>query len=178
MAETKTLLLFAHPALEKSRVNRALVDGVANLEHVTVHDLYEEYPDFHIDVPREQALVEEHPEIIWQHPLYWYSVPSLLKEWFDVVLQYGWAYGTSGTALEGKGVRSVISAGGSREAYCPQGYNCYTVEEMLRPLEQTARLCGMTYHDPLVFYGALNLDGPALESAVAQYREVLNPKSA
>ena len=66
---------------------------------MTFHDLYEAYPDFHIDVEREKALLEEYPRIVWQHPFYWYSTPSLMKEWFDTVLQYGWAYGKGASAL-------------------------------------------------------------------------------
>jgi putative NADPH-quinone reductase len=46
----KTLILFAHPAIHKSRVNRAMMDAVKNLENVTFHDLYAAYPDLYIDV--------------------------------------------------------------------------------------------------------------------------------
>ena len=48
----RVLILFAHPALQKSRVNRRLVEAVRDLEGITFHDLYELYPDFHIDVGR------------------------------------------------------------------------------------------------------------------------------
>ena len=168
-----TLILFAHPALEKSRANRALLEGIAGIDGVIVNDLYERYPDFQVDVDREKALLEEASRVVFQHPLYWYSSPSLLKEWFDVVLQYGWAYGDGGEALVGKRARSVVTTGGSKEAYCPEGHNCYTVEEFLRPQEQTARLCGMTWEAPLIFYGALHLSDSDLDAAVARYREVL-----
>lgn len=170
---SETLVIFAHPALEKSRVNRALLANAANLEGVRVHDLYECYPDFDIDPAKEQKLLGSYERIIWQHPLYWYSTPALMKEWFDIVLEYNWAYGEKGNALKGKSVTSVVTTGGSREAYCPKGYNCYGVEEFLRPLEQTATLCGMNYQKPVVFYGALHLEGEALAQAVAEYREVL-----
>lgn len=169
----KTLIIFTHPALEKSRANRALIEGISDLDGVTVHDLYEVYPDFHIDREREQALLEEHPRIVWQHPFYWYSTPSLMKEWFDVVLEYGWAYGKDGRALEGKTVKSVITTGASCEAYCREGDNGHSVEELLRPLEQTARLCGMTYETPMVFYSALHLDKAAMAAAIERYRDWL-----
>jgi glutathione-regulated potassium-efflux system ancillary protein KefG len=162
----KTLILFAHPAFEKSRINRHLIDGVSALEGVTVHDLYQEYPDFYIDAGREKALLEKHERIVWQHPFYWYSAPALMKEWFDVVLEYGWAFGKGGDALAGKTVKSVVTAGGSEAAYCPKGHNHYSVEELLRPIEQTARLCGMTYEEPMVVYDALHLDEPARIAAV------------
>ncbi|MGK0241291.1 MAG: glutathione-regulated potassium-efflux system ancillary protein KefG, partial [Candidatus Pelagisphaera sp.] len=107
----RTLIIFVHPALEKSTANRALLEGVSSIDGVTVHDLYEMYPDFHIDVAKEKALLEAHDRIIWQFPFYWYSSPALLKEWFDVVLQYGWAFGLGGKALEGKTARVVTTTG-------------------------------------------------------------------
>ena len=45
-AANRVLVLFAHPALEKSRVNRRLIRAAQGLEGVTFHDLYEAYPDF------------------------------------------------------------------------------------------------------------------------------------
>ncbi len=50
----KILILFAHPAYQKSIINKALVNGVKDLKGVTVVDLYEKYPDFFIDVSAEQ----------------------------------------------------------------------------------------------------------------------------
>ena len=169
----KTLILFAHPALEKSNVNRALKEGVEHLEGVTFHDLYECYPDFHIDAEVEKQLLLEHDHIVWQHPFYWYSVPALMKEWFDVVLQHGWAYGSDAKALDGKKVTTVTTTGGSPEAYCPQGYNYYPVEEFLRPLERTAALCHMEYQKPLIFHSAFELVGDKLKEAVTTYQNYL-----
>jgi glutathione-regulated potassium-efflux system ancillary protein KefG len=74
----KVLVLFAHPALERSRVNRALLRAVQGTPAVTLHDLYETYPDLQIDVGREQALLLAHDVFVFQHPFYWYSVPSIL----------------------------------------------------------------------------------------------------
>jgi glutathione-regulated potassium-efflux system ancillary protein KefG len=41
MCKSRVLILFAHPALEKSRVNCRLADAVRRLDGVTFHDLYE-----------------------------------------------------------------------------------------------------------------------------------------
>ena len=166
----KTLILFAHPALEKSKANRALIEGIHGIENVTIHDLYEAYPDFLIDVEREKSLLLDHHRIVWHHPFYWYSTPSLLKEWFDTVLEFGWAYGNGGEALKGKIAKSVITTGGSKDAYSREGSNRYTMEELLRPIEQTATLCGMNYAEPLVFHQVLNMDQNEIAEAVSQYR--------
>nr|WP_260506727.1 NAD(P)H-dependent oxidoreductase [Brevibacillus brevis] len=63
---------------------------------ITIHEIYKEYPDWNIDVPREQQLLEAYDHVIFQFPLYWYSYPPLLKKWFDDVFAYGWAYGSNG----------------------------------------------------------------------------------
>jgi Flavodoxin-like fold len=60
------------------------------------------YPDFHINVAREQELLTLHDVIVFQHPLYWYSYPAILKEWQDLVLESGFAFGHMGTRLAGK----------------------------------------------------------------------------
>ena len=100
----KVLLLYAHPESPDSVANRVLLQQAQQLEHVTVHDLYAHYPDFFIDIHREQQLLRDHKVIVFQHPLYTYSCPALLKEWMDRVLARGFASGAGGNAAS-TGVR-------------------------------------------------------------------------
>jgi len=169
----RILILFAHPALERSRVNRQLVRAVRDVEGVTLHDLYEAYPDLDIDVEREQALLLAHDIIVFQHPFYWYSTPAILKEWEDLVLKHGWAYGAEGTALHGKKLVSALTAGGREAAYCGKGYNHFTVRQLLAPIEQTARLCGMDYLPPFVVHGTHALTDSDIAAHAADYRRVV-----
>jgi glutathione-regulated potassium-efflux system ancillary protein KefG len=174
MDPDRILLLFAHPALQKSRAHRLLLEAVRDLEHLTLNDLYEEYPDFNIDVRREQDLLRQHDLIVFQHPLYWYSSPAILKEWQDLVLEYGFAYGEGGSALHGKKMLSAISSGGGQEAYQRGGYNHFTLREFLAPFEQTAKLCGMRYLPPFVAHGMHQRPEDAVMQAYAQtYRDLL-----
>ena len=150
----RILVLFAHPSLDRSEVNQPMADAAAKVRGVTLADLYAEYPAFDIDVEREQARLLAHDVIAFLHPLYWYSTPALLKEWQDLVLEHGFAYGSSGTALRGKLFFSALSAGGPAAAYCAEGYNHFTIRELLAPLEQTASLCQMVYLPPFALFGA------------------------
>ena len=168
-ADPRLLVLFAHPALHRSRVQRALAKAARDLEGVTFHDLYDAYPDFDVDVPREQALLAAHDAVVLQHPFYWYSTPPLVKQWFDLVLTHGWAYGAGGTALLGKRVLCAISAGGNEAAYCDEGHNRFSVRQLLAPVEQTARLCGMEFLEPFVVYGTHALGAAEIEAAAAAY---------
>ena len=170
----RILILFAHPAFQKSRINRALVESAAGLDGVTLHDLYEAYPDFCVNVTREQALLLAHDVVVFQHPFYWYSCPALLKEWQDLVLEFGWAYGPGGDRLRGKAFLSAITTGGGADAYGRGGHNHFTIAELLAPLEQTARLCGMAPQPPFVVHGTVQLTDPAaIARHAAAYRERL-----
>lgn len=169
----RVLIVFAHPALEKSRVNRRLAAAVENLSGTTFHDLYEAYPDFDVDVQREQALLEEHDLLVLQHPFFWYSVPPLLKQWIDLVLEHGWAYGSKGKALVGKFVLSVISTGGREDAYRHGGHNRFTMRELLAPIEQTFVLCGLTYLPPFVAHGAHGMTSEEIEARASNYRRAI-----
>lgn len=159
-------------------MHRALVPAARSVPGVTFRDLYELYPDYDVDPPSEQAALEAHDVIVFQHPFYWYSVPPLLKQWQDLVLEHGWAYGHTGTALQGKAVMHAISAGGTEGAYAPAGYNHYTVPDLLRPLEATARLCGMEWLAPFLVYGTLRLDAEGLTREGERYRAQLQALTA
>ena len=169
----RILILFAHPTLEKSRVQYRLIKAAQSIDDIYLHDLYELYPDFMIDVDLEQELLRNHDIILFQHPFYWYSCPALLKEWLDLVLEHGFAYGKKGTALQGKKMANIISTGGSKKTYCSEGHNQFTIQELLRPFEQSANLCGMTYLPPFVVHGTHNMTEATIDNFADQYRTLL-----
>jgi glutathione-regulated potassium-efflux system ancillary protein KefG len=169
----RTLVLLAHPDLGSSRVNRALAGAVADLDGVTVRDLSAVRGEHGFDVAAEQRLLAAHDTVVLQFPWYWYSVPGVLKEWMDQVLTYGFAYGSGGTALHGKTLQVVTSTGGPDASYQPGGYNRFTMTDLLRPVDATAHLCGMTLADPFVVHGARTVDDTALASYAARYRALL-----
>lgn len=170
----RILVLLAHPSIDRSEVNSPLADAARGVEGVNLVDLYAEYPDFQIDIDREQERLLDHDVIVFQHPLYWYSTPAILKEWQDLVLEHGFAYGSKGTALHGKILLNAISAGGAEAAYCSEGYNHFTLRELLHPLEQTALLCGMTYLAPFALFGSRTaVEEGRLDTHVADWLRVL-----
>lgn len=169
----RVLILFAHPALQKSRIHRPLLRAVRGLDSVTVHDLYEAYPDFDVDVAHEQRLLAEHDAIVLQHPFYWYSTPPLVKQWEDLVLEHGWAYGTGGTALAGKTLLCAVSTGGSEGSYAADGANRHSVADLLKPIELTARLCALDYLPPFVVHGTHALGAEEIAAAARDYRRLV-----
>ena len=171
--KNKILILLFHPLLYKSRVNRELLQSVEGLDGVTIRLMYDLYPDFHFDVKKEQRILQEHDVIVWQHPFYWYSSPSLLKEWIDIVLEHGFAYGREGKALAGKTVMTAISTGGRKEVYQNEGLRRYSIRQLLAPFEQTVQLCNMQYIPPFVVHGTHLMNEEAIAEAGKDYQKII-----
>ncbi|MEN9530118.1 MAG: hypothetical protein RI932_1991 [Pseudomonadota bacterium] len=172
--QRKVLVLFFHPSNKSSRVGKALAAAAQGLQNVTLRDMYAVYPDYLIDVKAEQKVLLEHDLIVFQHPVYWYSCPPLLKLWIDEVLEYGWAYGSEGNKLRGKTLLSVLTTGGASEAYSPEGSNRHSIRTFFSPFDQTAHLCGITYATPWVVHGARGLNDSEIQTACEEYRAMLS----
>ncbi len=174
----KVLILFAHPAFERSRVHNRLIRAVKQLPGVTLRDLYEAYPDFDVHPDTEQQILTEHDVIVFQHPFYWYSGPALLKQWMDLVLEHGWAYGKDGTALQGKYLLQAVSTGGNENAYSPEGHHGHAIRQFMLPFEQSARLCHMEYLPPFVVPGTTHLTDQQLDQYAELYVTLLQTLQA
>lgn len=169
----RVLVLFAHPRLERSRTNRALLKALPASDRIAFRDLYELYPDMQVDVRAEQDLLAAHDVVVLHHPLYWYSVPPLLKQYIDLVYAFGWAYGPGGTALKGRTQFHVVTTGGGADAYSSAGFHGHTLQEFLLPLKRTATLCGMQWAPPFAVQGTHRVDDSELERIAQRYGRLL-----
>ena len=153
-----------HPDLSSSRVNRIWKGALEKSAKITTsRDLYSEYPDFDIDVEKEQKLLVEHDRIVFQFPLYWYSVPPLLKKWMDDVLTFGFAYGAKGDKLKGKDMQVLVSVGGRGKFY--SGFDIFaTIPDLLRPFQLTANLTQMNYLVPEWMFEADDVETEVVEA--------------
>ena len=143
----KALMIVSHPKLEDSIANKTIIDEVqTRISDLDIRHIESLYPDFSIDVVAEQNALLEADIIIFQHPFYWYSTPAGLKHWMDEVLTYGFAFGHDGDKLKGKHFIQSLTVGGPQESYRVTGYNHFTIEEFLRPIEQTVYLSMMVHH--------------------------------
>jgi glutathione-regulated potassium-efflux system ancillary protein KefG len=170
----RVLVLFAHPAQREASINVAMAARARGLESVTFVDLYEEYPRFDIDIDREQHRLMEHETVVLQYPTFWYSSPAILKEWQDLVLEYGFAYGPLGRRLQDKTLLVATTTGGRDVDYSRSGGNHHAYRQFLLPVEQTAKLCGMRFLPPFVLHGANHLESPAAQAHIASYPILLS----
>jgi glutathione-regulated potassium-efflux system ancillary protein KefG len=168
----KILLIVAHPALEKSRNNIRMLKAASSLENVVIRDLYELYPRFSINTRKEQEYLEQSDIIVLQHPFYWYNVPALLKQYFDMVFTNGWAYGSKGNNLHGKIMFNSFTTSGSRESYQADKHNRFPMASYLIPFNQMAHVCGMTYLPPYVLHDSGKVN-PAEAAAHSKNFKVL-----
>jgi putative NADPH-quinone reductase len=170
----KLIVYYAHPGHKYSHVNRVMAAVAAKVDSITFIDLYHDYPRYDIDVNVEQRRLLEHDAILFQFPLFWYSTPSFIKEWQDLVLEHGFAYGSGGDRLEGKRLMLAVSAAGPEDAYTHDGFQKFPIRTFLTPLEQTANLCGMRFSAPYVLYSALKapMEGQ-VDPHVDGYRKML-----
>jgi len=170
----KILIVYAHPDPRDSHVNRIMLNMAEHVVGVTISDLYEKYPDFYIDTRTEQRLLLTHDLIVFQHPVYWYSCPAMLKQWQETVLEHGFAYGSNGDALHGKDCLLALSAGASLSAYREDGLHGFVFGELTRHLQQTIRFCGMRDLPPLLFFGAREAENSDIEAHAQWYARLLS----
>ncbi|MEX2784997.1 NAD(P)H-dependent oxidoreductase [Streptococcus sp. H49] len=170
----KTTVFAFHPHLNNgSRVNASLAKAASDAGF-EVRDIYSLYPDFVIDATAEQAALEKSDRIVLQFPIYWYQTPALLKQWFDDVLEYGWAYGSKGHALQGKTIVLAASFGAGADDYQPNGRFRTTVEEVLKPITTIQYHTGLLFLEPFIVTGSLNLSDEALAEQAQAYQAVLS----
>ena len=148
---SKILVVLAHPNIESSLGNRTIVEKFKSLHpEAEIDELYKLYPDFRIDVKREQQKLLKADYIILQFPMYWYNAPALLRQWFESVLEHGFAYGSTGKALQGKKLILSITTGSPFDAYRVGGVQNFSIEDLTKGFHQLANLCSMEWEGFIV----------------------------
>lgn len=124
------------------------------------------------DIVSEMQKIQEAELIIFYTPIWWFSVPAILKGWFDRVLNMGFAWDggkiyESGM-LRGKQAMMVGVAGGPEEFYQPLGKHKATLKQILHPIHHgTLAFCGMDVLEPFFVYSSMN-------KAPAEYEALLD----
>ena len=156
------LIILAHPNYAQSVANRAVINSLqgSGLD-LEIRPIAELYPDFQIDVAAEQQALLRHQTIVFQYPFYWYNMPAILKQWFDCVFTYGFAYGSAGSQLKGKNFVASFTVGAPEREYHTLGEHHFPVAEFCKNLAQTAYYARMNFVPPFWFHGT----SPALYSA-------------
>lgn len=137
------LVLLAHSNYDNSLSNKIITDHLKTHSSITVRNLSDVSENFKFGIEAEQFALSVADIIVLQFPFHWYSVPSIMKKWFDDVLTFGFAYGSGGDKLKGKKVVLSFTTGGTADSYTEGGMNNFTQEQLVAPLIQTIQFCGM-----------------------------------
>lgn len=105
-----------------------------------IEELYATETDgFATEIETEMQKLEWCDLMIWQFPLWWFSVPAILKGWVDRVFAMGRVYGGEHIYETGRfcGKKAMLSltAGGPKEAYLEGGFNG-DISTILRPIQR------------------------------------------
>jgi len=137
------------------------------------------------DIVAEQAKLLWADAVIFQFPLWWFSVPAILKGWFERVYAYGFGYGVGqhgggrwgdrygeGT-LQGRRALLSVTMGGREPHYGPRGVNG-PIDELLFPIQHgTLYYPGMEVLPPFLVYESRGIDAAAYDKLAQAYRERL-----
>ncbi|WGE82899.1 NAD(P)H-dependent oxidoreductase [Actinobacillus equuli] len=161
------LVISGHSNLSHSTANAHILKRLeSEIGNVQVRDLAGLYGNQAIDVATEQASLVQADVVVFQYPMHWYSIPAILKRYFDDVFAYGFAYGTGGDKLHGKKVIFSYTVGGGEEAY--NGELFHRLDDLLAPLKDTAKFSGLVWQAPVHSSGMLYIPGVSSEEDLAQ----------
>lgn len=132
-------MILAHPRLEDSIGNKIISSKLAD-NNTEIRHLDKLYPDFKIDIKAEQEALLLADTIIFQYPLFWYSMPAIMKEWIDKVIQYGFAFGKDSYNLENKKLIVSFTIGSPIKDY-PQE----VIQKIAFPFQGLANYCKLEY---------------------------------
>lgn len=127
------------------------------------------------DVEAEIAKMEAADLMIWQFPLWWFSVPGILKGWVDKVFAFNRVYGRGRFYDKGvfRGKRALLSltTGGSGEAaYQPDGFNG-DINGILRPIQRgMLQFLGYDVLRPQIVHGPAQSTEEEREAHLAAWR--------
>lgn len=135
------------------------------------------------DVVAEQRKLEWADVVILQFPLWWYSVPAILKGWIDRVFVKGFAYGIVDShnpgrtrrygdgVLAGKRALTIVTSGSPSDALGPRGINGQLDEVLFPLLHGTLWYVGIEPLPPMCVYGADRITESEFHSWVGELRK-------
>lgn len=132
---------------------------------------------FAADLRREMDRLKAADLLILQFPLWWYSVPGILKNWIDRVFAFGEIYGPGRTwdsgVMKGKRVMLAFTTSAPADSFMPDGKNG-DMERVLWPLHAGVfGVCGYSVLPPFIAWSVAFISDAARSAILDRYRERL-----
>lgn len=127
------------------------------------------------DIVAEIEKLAQADLVIFHTPLWWFSVPAVLKGWFDRVLAMGVAWDGGKIyekgLLRGKRAMLCVTAGGPDDYYRIDGKHKATIPQILHPIQHgTLAFCGFDVLEPYIVLNALGKNHQQLQSVLTEYQ--------
>jgi len=127
------------------------------------------------DITGELEKVAAADLIIIVAPIWWFSVPAILKGWFDRVLAMGVTWDGGKIYEQGllRGKQAILAgpAGGPADYYREDGRHKANITQVLHPINHgTLAFCGLNVHEPFICFNSLALNQVAREKVLADWR--------
>lgn len=130
------------------------------------------------DILAEQQKVRDCQLMIFQFPLWWFSMPAILKGWADRVLSMGFAYDENGRwydhgGLRGRRAMLSLTTGDPEPCFTASGIHG-AMETILWPIQRaTLAHCGFEVLPPFIAYAVARRSQEERERILDQYAERL-----
>lgn len=134
-----------------------------------------------LDIEGEQAKLRWADAVIFQFPLWWFSMPAILKGWIERVYAYGFAYGVGEHSeshwgdrygegsMMGKRAMLVVTMGGWEPHYSDRGVNG-ALNDLLFPIQHGVLFYpGFTVMPPFPIYKTGKMDATRFEQVCEAY---------
>lgn len=171
-------ILYVYAHADQHSLNAELMShGVKSMQksghNVMLSDLYAH--EFSLEA--EQLKIARANHIILQFPLWWFSMPAIMKDWMDRVFTNGFAYDTGKTfvdgLLRGKTASLVITMQSPFTAYKKNGAHGHELDDFLLPIHHTLRFTGIENQPSFTVYDAHQLDEIRFQSVMDDYKNYL-----
>ena len=148
----KILIVSWHTDIDNNSVaNKTILEKLEKkLEWAEFDYLCKEYPNYIFDIEKEHKKLMNADIIVFQYPLFWYAIPSILQKWIEDVFQHWFSHWRTWDKLTGKKLVLSITAWAPESAYEEDWKNIF--DKFINPAKHLCGLCNMEYVWKIVTY--------------------------
>lgn len=153
-------------------------DGITGPDFMHASGTAYESGRLNADIRAEQQKLLDADLVVLLFPLWWFTVPAILKGWIDRVFTYGFAYGADiprygDGPLAGKRAMVATLTGGRAGHYTARGVNGPT-DDLLFPLNHgLLHFTGFDVLPPFVEHSAVHLDDQTYNDITERFQQRL-----
>ncbi len=186
------VIIYAHPNPKSfnSAIRKTIEEKLKEKdENYTVRDLYQlnfnpvmkpedfiaiQHGDFLPDVKKEQTFIKNAKRIFIIHPIWWYSMPAILKGYIDRVFSHGFAYDVKNGKIErlltGKEV-VIFNTMGESKKQCEESKVCFCIR---KTIDSIFEFCGMNVVHHKIFFSVPYVSDKERKGMLEEVKQIVD----